>query len=203
MFEENYYETISDFIKKSDFGEPRDYGYATFHAGDDYTSRRFKKQDVYNLIDGVCFKKGKAEFAGNYIILRHNFKHIGGIDENIFSCYKHLDSIAKFIKRNRLILHGYELGRMGNTGYCKTLENKTWRLLTVEEKSDPECVRGVHAHIEFYQKEKISLLRRELTNLGLIKNHTPDEYFSRKGKTYINPKIIIDYARLLLEKKNV
>ena len=99
MFEKNYYETMAAFIKKSDFGEPRDYGYATFHAGDDYTSRRFKKQDVYNLIAGVGLKKRKAKFAGNYVILRHNFKHIGGVDEDFFSCYKHLDSIAKFIKK--------------------------------------------------------------------------------------------------------
>lgn len=219
MFKENYYETIKNFIKKSDFGEPRDYGYSTSHAGDDYVSRRFKKQNIYILIDGVVVNFGQSEYAGNFVKLKHNFKFIDGVDDFFFSEYKHLDFILPIVQKNAFLSAGSEIGNMGNTGYSKTFDislypkthnrDDCWRLLTDDEKNDPLCNRAVHTHIEFSQDElqnsslRDTRLIDELYKLNLIKNYSPDEYFFRKGIIYINPKIIMNYAKLLLEETHV
>jgi murein DD-endopeptidase MepM/ murein hydrolase activator NlpD len=211
MFNENYYKKNKAFKLTSRFGSSRKYGeLRTYHAGVDYISNKAKKQVIYNLLTGQVVGFGSHQYAGKSITLRHNLKFIGGVDDELFTCYKHLDTIKDQIsvKYNsdshyNIVEPGEEIGTMGNTGYCMTKENDEWRLLTPKEKKDIKCKKGVHIHFEFYQNSidgRITPLVQELLIMELIKNE-PQYYFHRHNRLYINPDIIMSYVKFLIEKK--
>jgi hypothetical protein len=170
-------------------------------------SKKHKQQNIYNLLAGQAMApRYDDKYAGRAVVIKHNLKFINGPDDELFSCYKHLDAINYIIKQRYLykpqyniIEPGEVIGRMGNTGYCLTKENRKWRELTKKEKKDKKCTLGVHTHIEFYQNtldDRITPLIQELLNNNRIKKE-PQYYFFRHNRLYINPDIIISYVKLL------
>ena len=78
MFKENYYKTLPEFKKTAKFGEPRFYGYNTFHAANDVISSKLgKRQDIYNLLAGVVnnFDRKEHEYHGKFITFKHIFSY--------------------------------------------------------------------------------------------------------------------------------
>jgi len=205
MFQENFYIINSNFSQSSGFAEKRNYGN---HEGVDYTSKEFKKQNIYNLFTGQVSNFGQAQMPGNYVILRHNFKFIRGEDDYFYTAYKHLSKIDILVNfrheanlKNNIINPGEIIGKMGNTGYSLTRDKNKWRELTDIEKSDPLETRGVHLHLETFQftsNNRMTPLLQKFINSGWVKENDRNCYFYDFGKLFINPDLLMSYARLLL-----
>ena len=210
MYQENYYKTKPNFSISSDFSSDRNNGR---HEGIDYVSKLAKKQSIYNLFAGQVVHFGKSELSGNYVILKHNFKFIRGIDDYFFTAYRHLSEIDILVNfrhsatlRNNMIGPGEIIGKMGNTGNSLTFEKKKWRKLTDEEKENTKEKKGVHLHFEIFQftseYRNMTPLLQDLISRGLVIENDAFFYFIRQGCLYLRPDILDVYASILLLENN-
>lgn len=214
MFKENYFETEKDFFffnNSQKFGSPRVYNNKnTFHGGFDRNSLLYKKQPIWNILRGKINEIRNIDNSvhGKFVIVECNFEDIGGINDRFFVFYKHLSNVILNEKKNDYIAAGQVIGFMGNSGYSKTFDKikGEWRFVNQQEKDDPDCMRAVHVHTECQQKvpkngHETKLLK-ELKRVELIKDDSSTNYFYRNKRLYINPNIIMQYAKITQEAYN-
>jgi murein DD-endopeptidase MepM/ murein hydrolase activator NlpD len=203
MFKENYYEEIKDFHVTNSFATIMD-NYR--HAGKDFNSIYGKKQDIYNLFDGVITFSGKGRDPGNHVIMHHNAKYIGGPDEAFYVSYYHLFKTENnFLIPGEFNPAGEIIGKMGNSGYCKTFDTHLgkWRFINEKELNDINSLAGVHLHLQIHQPAKTGEKTKIISNMiekKIIIEDFNNHYFYQWGNVYINPDKMIEYVKYLQDK---
>lgn len=206
MVTKDFY-NVMHFSKTSDFAEIRRRdkkgNVNWFHSGNDWWSQALKKQDLPNLLDGVCHYKGAGRDYGNFIMLKHNPKYAGGPDELLYSYYCHLHKFEAGLTVGQFVSNGTIIGYMGNTGYCLT---KGWngklRKVTEKEMQDPKTHRGVHLHQSFMQYAEAGQQTKLLKDMIKRIDIKPvKDYIYQWGKIFYRPETVIRYFQFLKVEK--
>ena len=210
MFRRNEFTRNLGFSLSHPFAELRDYG---LHEGSDYAHHMYKKCKIMNLFDGILFKVEQDDYYyGKKLVIRHNPKFVGGVNESFFSAYCHLYEfdweVEKKSASERFIKAGMIIGKMGNSWTkANSSEGNLYRKVTENEIKDPSCRAGVHLHLMLYQVaslgEKTKLLNH-MIKLGLAPKHLDTKcYFWQWGKLFYRDTLLFRYFKVLQKGKQM